>query len=69
MNTVKLDGDLEKVGDEAKVLIKGVYMGDAKFMKDGTLVLTTTDMFGNELKVDYDDLKEFTDDMQTLVFD
>ena len=44
-------------------------MGDAKFMKDGTLVLTTTDMFGNELKVDYDDLKEFTDDMQTLVFD
>lgn len=44
-------------------------MGDVKFMKGSALVLATTDMFGDELKVDYDDLEEFTDDMQTLVFD
>lgn len=69
LNDVSLSSKLEKADDEAEVLVNGVYMGTVKLLEDHKLILTTTGAYGDQIQVDYDDLDEFMDDMQTIVFD
>lgn len=69
LNDVSLSSKLEKADDEAEVLVNGVYMGTVKLLEDHKLILTTTGAYGDQIQVDYDDLDEFMDDMQTMVFD
>lgn len=67
LNNVSLSDKLEKVDDEAEATVNGVYMGTVKLLKGGKLILTTTSAYGDQIQVDYDDLDEFIDDMQTMV--
>lgn len=68
-NDVLLSSKLEKVDDISIVTVNGVYIGIVTILKGGKLVLTTTGVSGDRLKVDYDDLDDFIDDMQTMVID
>jgi len=69
LNDVSLSDKLEKADDEADVSVNGVYVGTVKLLEDHKLILTTTGAYGDQIQVDYDDLDEFMDDMQTMVFD
>lgn len=69
LNDVSLSDKLEKADDEAEVSVNGVYMGTVKLLEDHKLILTTAGAYGDQIHVDYDDLDEFMDDMQTMVFD
>lgn len=69
LNSASLSDKLEKTDDEADVSVNGVYVGTVKLLEDHKLILTTTGAYGDQIQVDYDDLDEFMDDMQTMVFD
>lgn len=68
-NDVVLSSKLEKVDDISLVIVNDVYIGIATILKGSKLVLTTTGVYGDQLKVNYDDLDDFIDDMQTMVID